>query len=80
MNRSQAMRHMKVHQPNSPWSFEQPTKPQAYAYLQSLAARGAPADLVNQQARLIAQAMRGGNTLPPHVAAQLRPPLGVSKV
>lgn len=74
------MRYLKVHQPDSPWGFAQPTKAQARTYLQGLAARGAPADLVNQQARLIAQAMRGGSTLPPHVAAQLRPPLGVSKV
>jgi hypothetical protein len=80
MNRVAAMRYLKVHQPESPWSFAQPTKAQARTYLQGLAARGAPADVLSMQARMVALAMQGGNTLPPHLAAQLCHPRGASKV
>jgi hypothetical protein len=80
MNRAAALRYLKVHQPDSPWSFEPPTKAQAAAYLKNLAARGAPSDVINMQARMMAQAMQqNGNTLPPHWAVQLAP-RGVSKV
>ena len=80
MNRNQALAYMRKHQPNSPWSFEPPTKAQAAAYLKNLAARGAPADMLSMQARMVAQAMQGGNKLPPHLAAQLCHPRGASKV
>jgi hypothetical protein len=79
MNRTQALAYIRAHQPDSLWSFEPPTKAQAQAYLQGLAARGAPHDLVRAQAALLGQALQAGNTLPPHLSAQLAP-RGVSKV
>jgi hypothetical protein len=79
MNRTQALSYMRKHQPDSPWSLEQPTKAQVRSHLQGLAARGAPPDVLSMQARMVAQAMQNGKTLPPHWAALLAP-RGVSKV
>jgi hypothetical protein len=80
MNRAAALRYLKVHQPDSPWSFEPPTKAQVRSHLQGLAARGAPADLVRTQAALLGQALQAGRKLPPHLVASVCHPRGVAKV
>ena len=72
MNRSQALAHLRKHQPNSPWNFEQPTEAQARKHLQALASRDVPAEAVLQQAALMARALAHGSaSLPVHVMAAM---------